>query len=309
MKTLAGSWADWEPSSEPTSVTIGVLDGVHLGHRALIDSLRPEGLSTVLTFDPHPIEVLRPGTLPRLITTIDERLALLKGAGVGLTGVLDLSEIRELDPRTFIESLLIEKLSVSSLTVGSDFRFGKDRLGDVGLLEEMGREHGYDVDAIDLINDLGEPISSSRIRALIEDGDVERAAALMGSRYRMTNEVVHGDKRGKDMGFPTANLLPPARKVLPGSGVYAAIAHVAGRSHMAAVNVGVRPTFGGGALVVEAFLLDYDSDLYGDRLTVEFVAKLRPELEFEGVDPLVARMHQDVEECREILGKLGPFTA
>ena len=309
MKTLAGSSADWEPFSQHTSVTIGVLDGVHLGHRALIDNLRPDGVSTVLTFDPHPIEVLRPGSLPRLITTIDERLALLEGAGVGLTGVLDLSEIRELDPRTFIERLLIEKLSVSSLTVGSDFRFGKDRSGDVGLLEEMGREHGYDVDSIGLVSDLGEPISSSRIRALIEDGDVESAAALMGSRYQMTSEVVHGDKRGKDMGFPTANLMPPARKVIPGSGVYAAIAHVEGTSHMAAVNVGVRPTFGGRDLLVEAFLLDYDSDLYGDRLTIEFVAKLRPELEFEGVDPLVDRMHQDVEKSREILGKLDPFTA
>lgn len=288
-------------------MTIGVLDGVHLGHRALIDSLRPEGISTVLTFDPHPIEVLRPGILPRLLTTIDERLALFESAGVGVAGVLDLSEIRELGPQVFIRRLLVEKLNALSLTVGSDFRFGKARAGDVDLLRSQGREHGYEVDAIELVTDLGEAISSSRIRALIESGDVESAAALLGSRYRLTNEVVHGDKRGQDMGFPTANLLPPKRKVIPGSGVYAAIAYVEGIPHMAAVNVGVRPTFGGGELLVEAFLLDFDSDLYGHRLTIEFVRKLRPELEFAGAGALVDRMHQDVKESKEILEKLNPF--
>ena len=307
MNTLVGPWADWQPTTTPTSLTIGVLDGVHLGHRALIDSLRPHGTSTVLTFDPHPIEVLRPGTPPRLITTIDERLALLEAAGVGLTGVLDLAEIQELDPKVFIKGILVDKLSATSLTVGSDFRFGKDRGGDVTLLEDQGRGSGYEVDAIDLVTDLGEPISSSRIRALIESGDVAGAAALLGSRYRISNEVVHGDKRGHDMGFPTANLLPPERKVIPGSGVYAAVGYLDGAAHMAAVNVGIRPTFGGGELLIEAFLLDYDSDLYGQLLTIEFVAKLRPELEFDGVEALVARMHEDVEETREILGKLDPL--
>jgi riboflavin kinase/FMN adenylyltransferase len=288
-------------------VTIGVLDGVHLGHRALIESLRPGGVSTVLTFDPHPIEVLRPGTPPRLITTLDERLVLLEAAGVGLTGVLDLTEVRELDPKVFIKGLLVDKLSATSLTVGSDFRFGKDRAGDVALLEDQGREYGYEVDAIDLVTDLDEPISSSRIRALIESGDVAGAAALLGSRYRISNEVVHGDNRGQGMGFPTANLLPPERKIIPGSGVYAAIGYLDGAAHMAAVNVGIRPTFGGGKLLIEAFLIDHDSDLYGRRLTIEFVRKLRPELEFDGVEALVARMREDVEESRQILGKLDPF--
>jgi len=307
VNTLVGPWADWEPTTTPTSVTIGVLDGVHLGHRALIESLRPGGVSTVLTFDPHPIEVLRPGTPPRLITTLDERLVLLEAAGVGLSGVLDLTEVRELDPKVFIKGLLVDKLSATSLTVGSDFRFGKDRAGDVALLEDQGREYGYEVDAIDLVTDLGEPISSSRIRALIESGDVAGAAALLGSRYRISNEVVHGDKRGQGMGFPTANLLPPERKVIPGSGVYAAIGYLDGAAHMAAVNVGIRPTFGGGKLLIEAFLIDHDSDLYGRRVTIEFVRKLRPELEFDGVEALVARMREDVEESRQILGKLDPF--
>lgn len=307
MKTLTGSWEHWKPSAASTSVTIGVLDGVHLGHRALIDSLRPDGVSAVLTFDPHPIEVLLPDTPPRLITTIEERLILLEAIGVGLSGVLDLSEIRELDPEVFVRGLLVEKLNTTSLTVGSDFRFGKDRAGDIDLLRSQGHEHGYEVDVIELVTDRAEPISSSWIRALIEAGDIERANALLGSRYRMTNEVVHGDKRGQDLGFPTANLLPPERKVVPGSGVYAAIAHLEGTSHMAAVNVGVRPTFGGGALLIEAFLLDFDSDLYGRRLTIEFVRKLRPELEFADVGALVDRMHEDVKESREILGILDPF--
>jgi riboflavin kinase/FMN adenylyltransferase len=285
-------------------VTIGVLDGVHIGHRALIRGLEADGLATVLTFEPHPIEVLRPGTMPRLITTIEERIALFDGAGVELLGVLDLAEIRDLRPEEFVEGILVEKLHARSLTVGSDFRFGKDRVGDVDLLEALGVEHGYRVNSIDLVGDRGEPVSSSRIRALIESGQVEEAARLLGSRFQITNAVVDGDKRGKDIGFPTANLRPPERKVIPATGIYAALARVGPTEYIAAVNVGVRPTFGGGELLIEAYLLDFDGDLYGETLTVEFVRWIRPELEFDNVDELIERMRSDVETTREILESL-----
>lgn len=299
-------WREWESISESTSATVGVLDGVHMGHRRLIDTLRPSGLKTVVTFDPHPTEVLAPGTIPRLLTTIDERLDLLEGAGVDVAAVLDLREIRELAPDEFVTQVLVDKLNISALAVGEDFRFGRDRAGDVAFLNELSTVHGYEVDAIELVEMAGAAISSSRIRSLVEKGEVAEASALLGSRYRVTNTVIHGDKRGRTIGFPTANLSPPRRKLIPADGVYAAFAHTGGQRHMAAVNVGVRPTFGAGKRLVEAYLLDFDADLYDDILQVDFVVRLRPELDFDGIEPLVEQMHLDVSESRQVLESLDP---
>lgn len=304
---LTGSWREWEPRRNPTSLTIGVLDGVHLGHRALIARLAGPGVPAVLTFDPHPVEVLRPGTPPRLLTSLEEREKLFESLGVTVTGVLDLREIRELAPATFVEELLVGKMGVASVTVGVDFRFGRNREGDVALLREMSTGLGFEVDPIELVLGGGEQVSSSRIRGLIEAGAIEEANDLLGSRFAITNAVVGGDERGRAIGFPTANLRPPNRKVIPGTGVYAAVAEVAGTAHMAAVNVGVRPTFGAGELLIEAYLLDFDDDLYGQDLTVRFVSRLRPELVFESVDELVERMHVDVAETRQLLDGVQPF--
>jgi riboflavin kinase/FMN adenylyltransferase len=306
MIVRRGPWERWEKVAEPTSMTIGVLDGVHLGHRELLRKLDPSLLRTVLTFDPHPIEILRPGTAPRLITTIEERIALFDDAGIGCVGVLDLAEIREQAPEDFIDQVLVARFSVEHLVVGADFRFGKDRAGDVGLLVEMGEEIGYRVDIIELLEMARAPISSSRIRSLIEEGDVAGAAGLLGSRFTLTNEVVDGDKRGRRIGYPTANLRPPSRKLIPGHGVYACYATVEGGTHQAAVNVGVRPTFGGDELLVEAHILDFDADIYGEDVTLEFVQYLRPELAFAGVDELVERMAEDVRQTRTILGTTRP---
>lgn len=296
-----GPWESWERIPEPTSVTIGVLDGVHLGHRELLGNLDDSLLRTVLTFEPHPVEVLRPGTEPRLITTIDERIVLLEDAGVGCVGVLDLAEIKEQAPEEFVSEVLVGRFSVAHLVVGADFRFGRDRAGDVSLLTRMGEEHGYRVDIIELLEIDRVPVSSSRIRSLVEQGKVAEAAELLGSRFTLTSEVVDGDKRGREIGYPTANLRPPARKLIPGRGVYACFASVDGVVHRAAVNVGVRPTFGGDELLVEAYILDFDDDIYGNELTLEFVEYLRPELTFSGVDDLVDRMEVDVEQTRAIL--------
>ena len=309
MRVLRDSWRNWESAAGDASVTIGVLDGVHLGHRDLIGHLGNHYLRTVLTFEPHPVEVLRPGTKPRLITTIDERLSLLEEVGVEQVGVLDLADIKELAPVDFVKSVLVDKLAAARLVVGVDFQFGKDRAGDVIMLRDLGATHGFEVDAIELVGSGVGVVSSSRIRALIEEGRVGEAADLMGSRYQLTNLVVDGDKRGLEIGFPTANLLPPIRKVIPGMGVYAAFASVAGETFQAAVNVGVRPTFGGGNLVVEAFLLDFEEDIYGEELTLSFVEFLRPELEFDRVGDLVARMRLDVEEAREMLDAASPVVS
>lgn len=302
MKTLDGLWREWDAPDNPASVTIGVLDGVHRGHRVLLAGLDEAMTRTVLTFEPHPVEVLRPGVHPRLLTTITERLALLEEAGIDCVGVLDLAEIKDQTPGEFVEHVLAEKLNTAQVVVGRDFRFGKDRSGDVGLLERLAPDFGFAVKVVDLVIDEDAPVSSSRIRALIESGSVEAAAKLAGRRFAVTNTVIDGDKRGRDIGFPTANLRPPARKVVPRPGVYACFAVVDNKTRDAAVNVGVRPTFGGGGeLLIEAFILDFDADLYGKEITLEFVKYLRPELRFDGVDELVSQMATDVEVSRGIL--------
>lgn len=305
MRVLDGSWTDWEPLSQESSVTIGVLDGVHLGHRALLSHLDDRLMRVVLTFDPHPLEVLRPGTHPRLITTIPERIDLLGAAGVDCVGVLDLAEIKEQTPEQFISEILVGKIDVGHVVVGADFRFGKDRAGDVELLKTAGKEHGYSVEPIELVENLGAPISSSRIRGLIESGHVDEAAELLGSRFTLTNIVVDGDKRGREIGFPTANLRPPQRKLIPATGVYACFARVREQVHPAAVNVGVRPTFGGEELLIEAFILEFSEEIYGEEMTVEFVEYLRPELRFDDVDSLVDQMGEDVARSRDILAGTG----
>ncbi len=304
MRVLDGSWSGWETSGGG-DVILGVFDGVHLGHRALLALADPNTSNTVITFDPHPIEVLRPGAHPRLLTTLEERVPLLGEAGADQVAVLDLSEIRHMSPSEFVGSVIVEKLKAERVIVGADFKFGNDRAGDVEMLSQLGVSGDFSVSAVDLVPDEHGPISSSRIRRMVEACDVGAANSLLGSRFQLTNEVVHGDKRGRTIGFPTANLRPPSRKVLPGAGVYAGTAAFGGEKHMAAVNVGTRPTFDGSELVVEAFLLDYDGDLYGRMLTIEFVEHLRPELRFSGVDDLVAQMNDDVAASREILGEVG----
>ena len=204
-------------------------------------------------------------------------------------------------PRQFVTEILEGKLKVSTMTIGEDFQFGKDRAGDVAFLAQAGERSGFNVDVVGMVADGGQTISSSRIRSLIEVGSVSDAAALLGSRYRVTGPVIDGDKRGREIGYPTANLRPAERKVTPGNGVYATVTRVDGTDHMSATNVGTRPTFGGGELLIEAHILDFDGDLYGEEITVEFVERLRPELEFKSVAELLEHMEEDVERSRKIL--------
>jgi riboflavin kinase/FMN adenylyltransferase len=303
VKVFDRGLASWDTVAGQSTVTMGVFDGVHLGHRSLIErAFGHEGTKVVVTFDPHPVEVLAPGTPPRLITTLEERLELLGDLGTDLVAVLDLAEIRHLSPNEFVERVLIKRLNIAALFVGEEFHFGRNRAGDVAFLLRSGSEHGFDVGIVELLGAGDTVVSSSHIRELIGSGDVKRAARLLGSYYRMTNTVIDGDKRGRKIGFPTANLNPVDRKILPGDGVYATFATVDGIRYPAASNVGTRPTFGGGQRLVEAHLLDFDEDIYGKTLTVEFVSRLRPEQDFASVDELVAQMHDDVDKSRHLLG-------
>jgi riboflavin kinase / FMN adenylyltransferase len=302
MKVLSGGWPDWEPVDADSAVTIGVFDGVHVGHRRLLAGVVGSGLTpAVLTFDPHPAEVLSPGSHPRLLTTVDERIRLLEAIGIELVGVLDLAEIRAFSPEQFVADILVGKMGMAHLVAGTDFHFGKDRAGDIDFLVSAGSGHGFDVEVVELQQQDG-VISSSRIRSLVEQGAVSDAALLLGSDFTLTNTVIHGDERGRDLGFPTANILPPERKVIPGHGIYAGRARVADESHAAAISVGVRPTFGGSQLLIEAYILDFEGDLYDQALTLEFVEKLRPELDFADVSDLVLQMGEDVELVRGIIG-------
>jgi riboflavin kinase/FMN adenylyltransferase len=259
----------------------------------------------VLTFDPHPIEVLRPGTHPRLITTIEERLGLLEGLGVDQVGVLDLGDIRELDPVEFVEEVLVGKVGTAHLITGPDFRFGRDRTGDTALLAALAPRHGFVFEEISLVGDEAGDFSSSRIRGLIETGRPEEAAEALGSVFQVGGEVIRGDGRGRGLGFPTANFEPPARKVIPATGVYAGHAFVRGETHQAAINVGVRPTFGGGAFLIEAYLLGFDADIYGETIVLELEHFLRPETRFDDVEALVAQMTRDVDSARLLLDAPG----
>ena len=306
MRVLSGPWDEWDPLDTGSSITVGVLDGVHLGHRRLLSLLDPGLAPTVLTFEPHPVEVLAPGSAPRLLTTIEERVEILASLGVVQVGVLDLAAIKALAPDEFVEGILLKRMNMEHLVVGGDFRFGKDRAGDVDLLDRLSASHDFSLEVVELVRDREGQVSSTRIRELLEAGRPEEAAALLGAWYRVTNTVVEGDRRGAGLGYPTINLKPPPRKLVPATGVYACFAHLGEDPHQAAVNVGVRPTFGGGELLLEAHLLDFDRMAYGELATLEFVRYLRPELAFTRVEELVDQIGEDVAQTTLALSTASP---
>ncbi|MDX6725014.1 MAG: riboflavin kinase / adenylyltransferase [Solirubrobacteraceae bacterium] len=282
---------DVEP--RPRRVAIGTFDGVHLGHREVI-----RGADTVVTFDPHPVAVVSPGHAPPLLTTLERRAELIAGLGVEELVVVPFDgELAARSPQSFIDDLVVGRLRATHVSVGENFRFGHLAEGDADLLARDGR---FETRVVALLEADGEVVSSSHIRGLVLGGAVEYADQLLGAPFTTTGEVVHGDKRGRELGFPTANILPRDGYVTPGHGVYACRAVLAdGSAHAAATNVGVRPMFvtGRGELI-EAFLLDFDGDLYGAQLRLEFLKRLRGEKRFESVQALIEQMGRDVDEAR-----------
>jgi riboflavin kinase/FMN adenylyltransferase len=297
------------------AVTIGAFDGVHLGHQAVLrlvrDLAQARGLSaTVLTFDRHPAEVVRPGSAPKLLTTLEQKLELLEAtAAVDECLVLPFDETRSKEPaEQFVDELLASVLRARLVVVGADFHFGHRRHGDVPLLQRMGGELGFETIGLGLIaasdhSEAGAPYSSTRIRGLIAEGDVAGAADMLGRPHEVRGKVEHGDKRGRELGFPTANVGVPENICLPADGVYAGTFTTEdGVVRAAAISVGRRPTFyaDAGLCLCEAYLLDFEGDLYDRQARVALTHHLRGQVRFDSVDDLVAQMHRDVGWVREL---------
>ena len=279
-----------EPGAGPRSVAIGTFDGVHLGHREVI-----RGSDTVLTFEPHPLAVLHPEATPKLVTPFPVKRDLIAGLGVDELVVIPFDrDFAARSAEEFVSDVLIDRLRAHKVSVGENFRFGHGARGTADLL----RSHAeFETRVVSLVEVSGETVSSSHIRGLVAAGDVTHAADFLGGPFLFEGEVVIGDRRGRELGMPTANIVPDDALVCPGHGVYAAWAH----GYPAAVNVGVRPTFDTGrGLLVEAHLIGFDGDLYGETLRIAFIERMRGEKRFESVDALIEQMHRDVARAREI---------
>jgi riboflavin kinase/FMN adenylyltransferase len=289
-------------------VTIGVFDGVHRGHQQIIGRAveRAHELavpSVVLTFDPHPSEVIRPGTHPPMLTSQRYKAELLEGLGVDVMCVLPFTvEFSRLAPDEFVHAVLVEHLHASAVVVGENFRYGRKAAGDVAALTAAGRRFGFTVEGVPLQGSADTTWSSTYIRSCVDAGDVRAAAAALGRDHRIEGIVVRGDQRGRQIGYPTANLAPLPWSAVPADGIYAGRLVRAGQQLPAAISIGTNPTFAGRERRVEAYVLDFSGDLYGERVGLSFTERLRGTERFGTVDALVAQMALDVERTRGLLG-------
>ncbi len=304
-------WGAGGPFTDGSAVTIGVFDGVHRGHQAVLAGVaerarRMGGLTeAALTFDVHPLSVVAPERAPRLLTTLSRRIELFAGLGIETVGVLPFAKVRNLPPDRFVREILVEGFAARLVTVGTDFRYGRDRTGDVSSLRRAGEKFGFAVEAVRLLEEEGGAISSSTIRARIAAGEVEAAAELLGRAHETPGTATAGDGRGASIGFPTANLVVDPSLAVPGRGVYAVRAEAAGVPALPAVcNIGVRPTFtaAGAPEVLEVHIIDWSGDLYGREVTVRFISRLRPEKTFPNAPALIAQIKKDITQARSLLG-------
>jgi riboflavin kinase / FMN adenylyltransferase len=305
------------PTSESgTVVTIGAYDGVHLGHQAVISTVRARAAdggmeSAVVTFDRHPAAVVRPESAPRLLTDLDQKLELLDATGIDRCLVITFDEARSKEKaEEFVQEVLVDCLDARLVIVGEDFHFGHQRKGNVALLEEMGRDLGFDVEGLALVDAAGQAVggapkaSSTAIRQALVAGDLGAAIALLGRPHEVRGVVSQGDQRGRDLGFPTANVSVPGDILLPADGIYAGwYERPDGAVHPTAISLGRRPTFyeAAHASLLEAHLLDFDGDLYGEHAKVRFVARLRGEERFDSVEALVEQIQRDCDDARGVL--------
>jgi riboflavin kinase/FMN adenylyltransferase len=288
-------------------VTIGIFDGVHQGHQRIIgravELAHERGVpAVVLTFDPHPIEIIRPGSHPPVLTGSRHKAELLEALGVDVMCVLPFTpEFRRLTADEFVHEVLVERLHVSGVVIGENFRYGAEGAGDVGTLTANGRRFGFTVEGLALEGSAETTFSSTYIRSLVDAGDVEEAARVLGREHQVEGLVVRGDQRGRAIGYPTANLSLIPWSAVPADGIYAGRLLRGKETLAAAISIGTNPTFAGRERRVEAFVLDFDEDIYGERVGLTFTARLRDTVRFDTVEGLVAQMDQDVERTRELL--------
>ncbi len=291
-----------------TVVTVGTFDGVHRGHWAVLSEIRERALasgrrSVLVTFHPHPLRIVRPEAAPPLLTTSEEKKEILAESGLDAVVFLPFTPVlAQYEPVRFVDEILIGRLAVSELVIGYDHGFGRGRSGDVTTLREIGSQRGFRVDVVPPVDVEGESISSTRVRAAVAAGEMSAVRSALGRPYALRGLVVRGDGRGRTLGFPTANLqVLGADKLVPPPGIYAVRAALRTGMHAGALHVGPRPTFQGSTPTIELHLLDFDADLYGERLRVDFIEYLRPVAPFDSVQALVEQMRRDVDQARAVL--------
>jgi len=305
MIIYQGDPAGWEAPGEGSAVAIGVFDGVHRGHRRVLGALDAAPVDLVrvaVTFSTHPAAVLSPAGAPSRLSTLKRRFDLLEDAGVERIAVLKFDQrMRSMEPEDFVRRFLVDGLNARYVAVGRDFRFGVRASGDVDTLIELGERYGFTVVPVDIVTDDGTEIRSTSIRDALEAGDVRHAAAMLGRPYEMEGIVVPGDGRGRQLGVPTANVSFPAVLTVPRHGVYAVVATVDGTEYPAVANLGTRPTFDSGDVILEVHVLDMDRDLYGKQVRVAFIDRIRDERRFASGDELATQIHADIDTARGIL--------
>ena len=296
------------PADRGTVATVGTFDGIHLGHWSVLQEIRTRAEETgrrslLVTFDPHPLRIVRPEHAPKLLTTPTEKKEILAESGLDYAVFLSFTEsLSRYEPRRFVEEILIGRLGVEELVIGYDHGFGRGRTGDASALEQIGAELGFAVDVVSPVGAEGSSISSSRIRDAILEHRLAEARACLGRPYSIRGVVVRGDGRGKALGFPTANLVVAASdKLIPPAGVYAVRGSLRGTSHVGALHIGPRPTFKGSPPTIELHLLDFAADIYGDEIRVDFVEYLREVRPFASVEALVEQLREDVEATRRVV--------
>ena len=292
------------PSRE-TVLTVGVFDGVHQGHRHLlrqvVELAGDQFIPTVVTFSNRPITVLRPGTEPSYLTSLDQRVDLIKQQGIELVVCLEFTLELAAVTATNFAKLLVDSLKMKGLILGPDSALGKDRQGDLAFMQQEGEQLGFWVASVEPLEIDGQPVKSRRIREAVASGNMAVCPDLLGRNHHLSGVVVLGDQRGRTLGFPTANIEVDPQILLPGDGIYATWAIIDGKRHQAATSIGIRPTFELSQRLVEVYVMDFDGDLYGKTVGVEFVKKVRDQEKFDGLDALIKQINQDVDDCRQVL--------
>jgi len=287
-------------------ITLGNFDGLHLGHQELIRKiiLRAEetgGLSMVVTFRPHPLKILAPEKCPPLISIYEEKIQLLEKLGIDVLVKIPFTlDFAAMEPRNFVKNILVDLLGAREIFVGYNYRFGKGRKGNIQLLRDLGKELGFIVREVEQVSLSGEVISSTRIRQLLINGDVEHAAKLLGRPYALCGIVVKGDGRGRGLGFPTANIAS-RHSIIPSNGVYAVRLFVRDKYYDGIVNIGMRPTFDAKSMAIEVHIFDFDEDIYGEEITVYFANKIREERKFENAEALINQINADINIAKDLL--------